>query len=432
VPSPVIDNFCVEVFSVSYQIDADPVVSVPVVVGSPIPPISRRFTVGLHNITWTIISASGTPYTCIQKVTVTDMQLPSLTCPASKIVAADNGKSFASNVQVLPPTYSDNCPNAVLTWIMTGETTGTGTGDPSGINIVPSPNTFNVGVTTIRYTLTDVSNNPVTCSFTITVTSQPDITCLLDIVHDTDPGECNYTVNPGAPVLNDGAQPIDWTYTIGGGLPVTFVGSIGNPGPPDIGDYDFPVGITTITWTATNSSGSDQCTQTVTVADNEPPTFTTANTVSYCVENIQNAVYNPTPNLSITPEYDDLTTPRPEYYRLTATSKLLDLDPVANNFNDNCCADNLLIIHWEIIFASTPNPATAAHELVTKPAILGQTGQPSAYGDIDFPGDGVNFTDIIHQINYWLEDCNGNPASNPVIHTVNIIIKPRPNVVKVP
>jgi hypothetical protein len=89
-----------------------------------------------------------------------------------------------------------------------------------------------------------------------------------------------------------------------------------------------------------------------------------------------------------------------------------------------------LIIHWEILFAPTPNPASVAHELITKPPILGQTGQPSAYGDILFPGDGVTFTDIIHQINYWLEDCNGNPASNPVIHSVNIIIKPRPNIIK--
>ena len=96
------------------------------------------------------------------------------------------------------------------------------------------------------------------------------------------------------------------------------------------------------------------CTQTVNVTDNQPPTFTTVNTLSYCVENIQNAVYNNTPTVGIVPEYDDLTTPRPEYYRLTAASKLLDLDPVINNFNDNCCPNNSLIIHWEILFAPTP------------------------------------------------------------------------------
>jgi hypothetical protein len=168
------------------------------------------------------------------------------------------------------------------------------------------------------------------------------------------------------------------------------------------------------------------CSQTVTVTDNLAPTFTLLSDQSYCVNNIISAVYNESPT---DPDYDDLTTPRPEYYLLTAASKLLDLDPIINNFDDKCCADNSLIMHWRIVFAPTPNPATVAHELITKPAITAQTGQPSAYGDILFPGDGVTFTDVVHQIYYWLEDCNGNKSAEQIL---SVTVKPRPNIIKVP
>jgi len=301
----------------------------------------------------------------------------------------------------------------------------------TGKNEVLSPGTFDVGVTTVTYTLTHATGDQESCWFTITVTSKPDITCPSDLSGNTDTGTCTWLVNSGVPKLNQGAQPITWTWTITG--PTGVVEATGTSmNTPTMNDYNFNLGTSTITWTATNNSGTATCTHTVKVIDKEAPTFTVIGPLAYCVSNIQNAVYNPTPTAGIVPEYDDLTSPRPEYYLLTAISKLFDLDPTINNFKDNCCATNLLIIHWEIIFAPTPNPASVAHEMITKPAILGQTGQPSAYGDIQFPGDGVTFTNITHHINYWLEDCHGNPASNPLIHTVDIIIQPRPKIIKNP
>jgi hypothetical protein len=166
-----------------------------------------------------------------------------------------------------------------------------------------------------------------------------------------------------------------------------------------------------------------------TVTDTIVPTFTLGSTeVSYCVNNIISAVYNPNPNLSISPEYDDLTTPRPEYYQFTAGSTIFDLDQNINKYDDNCCAANLLTLHWRIDFTPTPNPATVAHELITKPAIPDQTGQPSAYGDIQFPGDGVTFKDVDHYITYWLIDCHGNKSVEKV---VKVTVKPRPNLIKV-
>jgi hypothetical protein len=438
--APVIDNFCVEVFGVTYQIDANLPVPVPVVAGSPIPSITQRFTVGLHTISWVITSASGTPYTCPQTVKVTDDQDPTITCPVNPlnpggpfVVQTDLNKAYASNINVPKPTnIGDNC-SYVLTWTMSlaGVSFDAST-NTTGESFVPTTYPkLNLGDNIITYTIDDGHGNVIPCSFTIKIEGIPGINCPVDIAEITDPNLCTTTLNPGIPTLKPGSAPADtWNWVMTGATVAS--GTSSGIIPASIGNYPFNLGLTMITWTASNVSGtSSPCTQTITVTDQEAPTFTLpATVVSYCVSNILSAVYNPNSTPLIVPEYDDLTTPRPEYYTMTAVSKLLNLDATINNFNDNCCADNTLIIHWEIIFAPTPDPSTKDHDPITKSPITAQKGQPSAYGDIDFPGDGVTFLDVIHQINYWLEDCHGNPASNPTIKTLNIIIKPRPNLIK--
>jgi hypothetical protein len=85
-----------------------------------------------------------------------------------------------------------------------------------------------------------------------------------------------------------------------------------------------------------------------------------------------------------------------------------------------------MVIHWRIDFMPTPNPLPP-YSLVNTPSISG-TGQPSAYGtNIQLPGDGVTFLDVIHTITYWIVDCHNNITAET---TVNITIKPRPNVIK--
>lgn len=159
---------------------------------------------------------------------------------------------------------------------------------------------------------------------------------------------------------------------------------------------------------------------TVTVISQDiiPPTFTAPDPFEFCVENLYSAGYISN-GLQINPT--------PDYYLFQTGSTILDLDPadLKNIFNDNCCADNLLVIHWRMTFTDTPNPA-APPAMLTHAPISDQTGQPSLYGsDIRFPGDGVNFTSITHRITYWLTDCNGNKS---IEKNVNITIKPRPNI----
>jgi len=339
--------------------------------------------------------------------------MPVLTCPAPPIVVqADFELPYKDVVTVPPPpTYSDNCPGWTLTWSMVRPdgTTATGTGDPSGINIYPASSRFYVGVTTITYTLVDANLHTVTCSFTVTVLAKPEITCMLPIVHDTDPGKCSYKVDPGVPTLEQGVQPITWTWSIKG--PDGTIEATGTsktpdngPTPTSIGPYDFKVGISTITWTATNISGSDICTQTVTISDKEPPTFTPPGPFEFCVENLFSAAYVSN-NLKINPD--------PDYYLFKASSTIFDI----SNINDNCCALNT--IRWEIVFSTG------------QPTISG-TGQPSTYKESGIPtdiklwGDGITFTTLTHQIRYWVKDCNNN--ENPIPVVLDIRIHPRPAV----
>ena len=83
----------------------------------------------------------------------------SITCPGNVVVTAASGQC-ASIVNNIDPIISPQ--GTSFTYSFTGATTGNGTGTASG-------KSFNVGVTTVTYALTDV---PATsCSFSITVNS---------------------------------------------------------------------------------------------------------------------------------------------------------------------------------------------------------------------------------------------------------------------
>ena len=170
------------------------------------------------------------------------------------------------------------------------------------------------------------------------------------------------------------------------------------------------------TWTLTDAAGNTTtCIQQLNVQDTTPPTFTAPAPFSVCVENVWSADYL-TNTLKINPD--------PDYFLFTKGNTLFDLDPAGNNFSDNCCPVNTLVIHWRLDFSDTPNQ-TPPPALLTHASISG-TGQPSTYGaNIQIPGDGVNYTSIVHTITYWLVDCNGNSSGS---YTVNITVKPRPNV----
>jgi hypothetical protein len=141
--------------------------------------------------------------------------------------------------------------------------------------------------------------------------------------------------------------------------------------------------------------------------------FTLPDPFNECVEEIHNAYYN-----SVKKE---VVIEHPDYYTFKPGDTRLDLTPA--NFTDILPSSCMAEIHWQIDFSPTPDPIT--HNPVTKPSVSG-TGQPSKItGNIQFPGDGDDYNNVVHSITYQILDCN-----NRIIYknSQTISIKPRPKI----
>src|SRR5688500_20117985 len=86
----------------------------------------------------------------------------------------------------------------------------------TGINNLGTQ-TFNVGVTTVTYTVRDAANNIATCSFTVTVTDNilPTITCPANLTANAAAGLCTASVVTPNPTTADncGVTILTWTMT---------------------------------------------------------------------------------------------------------------------------------------------------------------------------------------------------------------------------
>jgi gliding motility-associated-like protein len=198
-----------------------------------------QFPIGTTTVIWTVKDNSGNTSTCNQTVTVVDSQLPSIICPPNKtLISADPGKCYATGVALGNATTSDNCGVASVT------------------NNAPAQ--FPVGTTTVTWTVTDTNGNTATCNQTVTVvdTEAPHIICpssLTDIPADA--SSCQATgVSLGTPITSDNCG----------------IQSVTNNAPAA-----FPVGITTVIWTALDvHNNTATCVQTVEVLDLTAPTIT--------------------------------------------------------------------------------------------------------------------------------------------------------------
>ena len=387
------------------------------------------YPIGITVVKWYIEDNSGNLDSCIVNVEVIDLP-PSLTCPPSITVPADFNETFATGVTVGLPTYQDNC-DSILTYTVLDPSGNLDSvySDPSDINLLTGPHIYNIGVTTITYYFEDGNGNKVNCFFTVTVTGAPIIECPPDTIVYLDGTEnnCEATFDPGTADLIEGVPPITWTYTItfpdGSFVTDTYIKDTPDQFADPLGNINFPLGVTTITWSASNISGADTCSHLIDVRDTIPPTFTTA-PYENCVDPLHWAEYDPANATPTFNHVDPLLEKFPVDYRsLPSGDTSLDL----LTLEDNCCDSLSMVdgIHWTIDFAPTPDPFTGA--AVNHPSISGQ-GQPSTYGsEILLWGDGVFFMNALHTITYWVEDCNGNISDEKV---ESITITPRPEVMK--
>jgi len=191
------------------------------------------FPFGSTTVTWTVTDTSGNISQATQVVTLVDTTLPEIFAPTD-IVAEATGLSS--------------------TMVELGEATAH---DIMGIaSVTEHPSRFFVlGETTITWTATDTSGNSASATQTVTIvdTTSPSITAPDSVTAEATSADSNIVVL-GNPVSSD----------------LVDTPSISNDAP-DV----FPLGETTITWTATDTSGnSASAIQTVTVVDNTSPELT--------------------------------------------------------------------------------------------------------------------------------------------------------------
>ena len=191
------------------------------------------FPFGSTTVTWTVTDTSGNISQAVQVVTLFDTTPPEIFAP-SDIVAEATGLSS--------------------TMVELGEATAQ---DVMGIASVTEypPRFFVLGETTVTWTATDTSGNSATATQTVTIvdTTAPSITAPDSVTVEATSNNSNIVVL-GNPVSSDQVD----------------TPSISNDAP-DV----FPLGETTITWTAVDTSGnSASATQTVTIVDTTSPELT--------------------------------------------------------------------------------------------------------------------------------------------------------------
>ncbi|XP_038054085.1 uncharacterized protein LOC119726452 isoform X34 [Patiria miniata] len=199
------------------------------------------FPLGITTVSVDATDSSGRTGSCSFTVTVLDDEAPVLECPMNIVAPTDPGQDFA--------TVMWNSPNVT---------------DNSGELISPtlshvSGSTFPLGITTVDVNATDSSSNIGSCFFTIDVqdSQAPVVECPMNIVTGTDTGQDFATVMWYAPNVTDNS-----------GESITANLS-------HVSGSTFPLGMTTVSVDATDSSGrSGSCSFTVTVLDGESPSIT--------------------------------------------------------------------------------------------------------------------------------------------------------------
>ncbi len=208
----------------------------------------------VQNVNLLIRTRLGDSLTCVAQVTPVDLLEPQISgCPKDQIIFTPNSTATATWTA---PTATDNCSSTV-------NVTSTRTPGSS----------FPIGITGVSYTFTDAAGNPNQCQFRIDVRQTPaGSNCTGDTAGPTftgcpanisTPRLANLTpVAWTVPTPNDNCKPINLTST-------------------HIPGTAFPVGTTTVTYTAKDgNNNSSTCSFTVTitaqdpcVGDTQKPTF---------------------------------------------------------------------------------------------------------------------------------------------------------------
>ena len=264
------------------------------------------FGLGITPVVWIVTDAAGNTVSATQLVTVSDTIAPLNNAPADVTVNTDLNLCTASGVVLGVPITGDNCTVAAVT--------------------NNAPVNFPIGTTTVTWSVTDSASNTTLSYQLVTVndnqppsiTPPPDLvsnSCTIVLGNPTITDNCGFTYSNNAPVsFPTGTTTITWiaSDTFGNTVSATQLVTFNDNTNPTITIQDqninvstdlgscfasgvdlgtviinddcgissqtndaplqFPIGITLITYTVTDTFGNvTSSSQTVTVIDNEPP-----------------------------------------------------------------------------------------------------------------------------------------------------------------
>ena len=206
------------------------------------------FGIGTTSVVVTATTNCGAVTTSFD-VVVIDNENPTITAGADMAVSTTVASTGCSvPVTVTSPVATDNAPGVVVSYVLSGATTGSGS---SIMNV-----SFNVGTTTITWTATDGSGNTATATQDVVVTDAvlPVIAGVpADLTLTADAGLCTTTGTWTAPTASDECGIATFTATASSG-------------------DAFAVGTTVVTYTATDVNGNvSTASFNVTVVDSELP-----------------------------------------------------------------------------------------------------------------------------------------------------------------
>jgi uncharacterized repeat protein (TIGR01451 family) len=212
--------------------------------------LNTSLAFGSHTITLKVTDPFGAFSEDTVVVNVVDTTNPMVTAPPNVTVSTGPGATscgaFISNATLGTATATDGCAGAL---------TPTRTGVPAG-------NNFPVGQTIITYTADDGHGHTASATQTVTVidNTPPNLSVPPNQTVNAPPNSCSANVNPGMATANDNCP----------GVTVAGVRSDSQPL-----NAPYPVGVTTITWTATDASNNTTAgVQTITVKDATSPVIT--------------------------------------------------------------------------------------------------------------------------------------------------------------
>ncbi len=217
----------------------------------------NTFNLGTTTVKYVATNINGNADSCTFTVTVADTSMPTVTCPGNVSMDIANCTEVVNNIA---PTLSGTNTCSIVSYSLSGVTTGSGLNDASGL-------TFNEGVTTVQYIVLNGNGNADTCSFTVTIndTLVPSISCPGNVT------TCTQAVTQIAPVVTGTNACSNVSYTM--------TGATTGSGVNDASGTIFNVGTTYVTYIVTNANGyADTCSFFVNV--NSPTGILAGNTVS--------------------------------------------------------------------------------------------------------------------------------------------------------